>query len=200
MDNILFIDIETIGLPQFNYGNFYHYKNVKKYNNARIVEIAWVLTSKNGEIISKNRYIIKPDNYIINNSNIHGITQDEAISKGIKICEVFTYLTKDLKKTKYIVAHNIEFDYNILCSEMFRYKQLDILQLMIDKEKICTCNSAINITKLNPKRYGKYKKPTLTELYYFCFKDNFNSHKALNDVEAMLKCFFFLIDNGKFKL
>ena len=77
----LFFDTETTGLPRkWN-------APVNDLDNwPRLVQIAWVLY-KDGIKISSYDLIIKPENFIIPTeaSNIHGITTELAVSKGVSL-------------------------------------------------------------------------------------------------------------------
>ena len=94
--NILIIDLETTGLPArkpgFHTGidGYYDYKDNSKYNNCRIVQIAWTLirdfTFDKLENIDIECYIRKPNNFNIpkDAEKIHKISQNIAMKEGIR--------------------------------------------------------------------------------------------------------------------
>ena len=59
--SIIFLDIETIGLPNKINGQYSSYKNLNAYDTARIVQIAIIESNKSGKIISKHDWIINPN-------------------------------------------------------------------------------------------------------------------------------------------
>ena len=80
-----------------------------------------------------------------------------------------------------IVAHNIDFDINVLVNAIKWDLELEIPQF---SRMFCTMNMTRNICKL-PGSYGKYKTPKLKELYTFTFghlPDESKLHGSLYDV------------------
>ena len=94
-----------------------------------------------------------------------------------------------------MVGNNISFDRNIMGAEYLRVGLKDALEgkAIIDT---CTEETAL-LCKLSGGRGGKFKLPTLSELYYHLFKKKFEeAHNATSDVEATTRVFFELLRNG----
>jgi len=182
-DIYLFFDTETTGLP----------KNWKApvtdtENWPRIVQIAWILSSKeNGRIESKD-YIIKPEGFVIpkESSNVHGISTEQANNEGVALSEVLMEFEKVMSKSTCLVGHNINFDEKVLGAEFIRK---GFKNDFFDKQRLCTMQSSTQYCQL-PGRYG-YKWPTLTELHNNLFGHDFeNAHDAAGDINATESCFW----------
>ena len=185
----LIFDTETTGLPKR------WDAPISDLNNwPRVVQLAWQLHDKDGSLISNKTYIIKPVDFDIpfESEKVHGISTMLATQMGEKIQIVFNEFLKDLSLAKYIVGHNLKFDINVVSSELYR---LDIENQLLNKKVLDTCTeNTANICKLQGGRSGKFKFPTLVELYNNLFKNQFeNAHNASADVEANAMVFFELI-------
>ena len=91
-----------------------------------------------------------------------------------------------------MVGHNVKFDINIIGAELHR---LGIITKFSDLEVIDTCTeTTANLCQIKGGRSGKFKFPTLIELYEFLFSNQFEqAHNASADVEATARSFFELI-------
>ena len=97
----------------------------------------------------------------------------------------------DLFKSKFLVAHNMDFDSNIILNHAYRINIKDFIIKWNSIDKICTMEKGKNILKIRNK-FG-YKYPSLMELYKYFYKEEFkNPHNALFDVEACAKCLKFV--------
>ena len=200
MTRIFFWDVESIGLlikkgPGFN--NFYPYTNLEKYNVCRLVSIGYKVCTTDGDTLTTKYFVVKPRDFIIDDDSeatkINGIT-GEIASKGVDIDEVFKSLESDLNDVKLLVAHNVLFDKSIVCSELYRYNNLDLCQRFASIPTYCTCLMGNDITKIKPRGWKSYKVPKLSELYEFLFNEKFdNAHNAEADVNACARCYFKMI-------
>ncbi len=180
----LFFDTETTGLPK-NYQ-----APLDDFSNwPRVVQIAWSLYDFNGNHWESHNYIIKPDGFVISEevAKIHRITQARAEQEGIELKKALEHFLTDVSRSTYLVAHNIEFDENIVGSELLRLKFNNPLPAA---NKICTMKRTADVCRI-PNGRGGYKWPNLTALYTFLFKDIFpEAHDAAFDVKACADCFF----------
>jgi DNA polymerase-3 subunit alpha len=185
----LIFDTETTGLPQN-----WNAPITDTQNWPRCIQIAWQLHDSFGNLIENQDYIIQPNGFTIplNSENIHGISTDLALKKGVPLAEVLQKFNKAISKTTFIVGHNVKFDLNIMGCEFHR---LEISSLLNELPVLDTCteDSAI-LCNLEGGRGGKKKLPTLTELYSYLFNERFEeAHNATADVEATTRCFLELI-------
>src|SRR5690554_1365980 len=185
----LIFDTETTGLPR-NWNAPY----TDTDNWPRCVQIAWQLHDENGKVIEHQDYLIKPDGFNIpfDSERIHGISTELAIEQGVPILEVLEKLNLALKKAKFVIGHNVGFDLNVMGCEFHRYS----VETELNKKPVldtCTEDTA-DLVKLPGGRGGRFKLPTLTELYQFLFDENFQeAHNATADVEATTRAFLELV-------
>lgn len=186
-NSILFFDTETTGTPR-------NYKAPvsDSYNWPRLVQLAWIMADKEGNILKRKSAIVKPEGFSIpaDAVAVHGITTERAQQEGLPLREVLEEFVNDFSLAENTVGHNIEFDKNIVGAELCRL-DMDYNQLM-DKPSTCTMLSSTDYCAIpNPKGYFGYKWPSLQELYYKLFNRNFNdAHDALADITATKECFF----------
>ncbi|MEC7646501.1 MAG: DNA polymerase III subunit alpha [Bacteroidota bacterium] len=184
----LIFDTETTGLPQ-NWN-----APLTDFNNwPRCVQLAWQIHNKAGALLEVKNYIIKPEGYDIpyNAEKIHGISTELALKKGVPLLDVLIEFTEDVKKSKFVVGHNIAFDNNIIGCELLRNEMPNFLA---DYPSIDTKDDATNYCAISGGRGGKFKWPNLTELHVKLFGETFaEAHNASADVEATARCFLELI-------
>ncbi len=166
-------------------------------NWPRIVQIAWQLHDKTGNLIENYDYIIKPDGFSIpfNSQQVHGISTEKAINEGIELNDALEKFNISLHKASFIVGHNIaDFDVKILASEYFRQNIETQLQ---EKNIIDTIDKGTNYCALAGGRGGGFKFPKLNELYTKLFNENFDeAHNAAADVNANARAFFEMLRIG----
>lgn len=196
---VLFLDLETNGLPQqISYNCYYSYDQISKYRTSRIVQLAYILCdinidSSETKILSKKDYIIKPNGFIINNDDIHGIKHNYAALNGLSLLEVVNNIKNDFINAELLVAHNVLFDKNVLLSELFRLELYDLINHINKIKTYCTSKGCVNFTKI--KFRNTYKQPKLSELYYCLFKKNIEGqHDAVHDTENLMRCFVELVN------
>ena len=195
----LFFDVETTGLPPRSANPV----DFKEFDGSRVVSIAWVLRDRH--TVYSQRYTVcdpgVPDENI-GAEFIHGISRHIMDRYGYPIEIVLHEFMDDVRKAEILVAHNVEFDQKIVASELFRMGCPTDAHFFMNRKTLCTMKSTTNLVKAK-NQYGKYKWPKLEELYKFLFKSSFdNSHHAMCDVDAMVRCYYTLQDkyNKKRKL
>lgn len=180
----LFFDTETTGVPcDYN-------APVSDSNNwPRLVQLSWITTDEDCNILSKNDHIIYPNGFTIptDAARVHGITTKIAQEKGEPLNEVIEKFNKDYDAAHIIVGHNIDFDKKIIRAELFRLAKKDFI-LFSTKLTLCTMEAATDYCKI-PGYHG-YKWPKLQELHKKLFGYEFeDAHNSMSDVTATLKCF-----------
>lgn len=179
---ILFLDTETTGVnPKLD----------------RLVQLAWIIATDNGDEISRSSMIVRPDGFVIppGAARVHGITTEMAIRSGIPLKQAIQQLTTASKGVALLVAHNITYDLGILKGEFHR---AGLAYPFPSTPGICTMKASTNYCGL-PKVGGKsgFKYPKLDELYRHLFGYDFlNAHNAEADTEACMACYFELIKRG----
>lgn len=190
----LFFDVETTGLPVRNAN-----PNVlESFEKCRLVSIAWVL--RDVENIYSQRYSIVDtgeNGSTIGADFIHGITRPILDNYGFKIMDVLEHFIKDCRRADLIVAHNMDFDKNVVCSELFRLGMTNEANEILSFPTLCTMKTTTDICKIENK-WGSYKWPKLVELHKFLFGEEFqNQHHAMSDVSATQKCYYEILRSHK---
>jgi DNA polymerase III subunit epsilon len=177
----LFFDTETTGLITFENGQ-------KKF--PYIVELACLLSDDKGDILEQQSWIIKPNGYLIpiKSSNIHGITQEIALAKGVELHEALNEFSKIATKANAIVAHNIQFDEPIIANN---FESVGLPNPLHGKIKICTLEHVMKEKSFLLLFFKNLHRVSLKTLHHRLFGTNFiNAHSALNDTEALYRCFW----------
>ena len=182
----LFFDTETTGLPR-------NYKAPASdtRNWPRMVQLAWIVANKQGDILKKKSYIIRPEGYTISSSAtaVHGITTEKALREGESMKKVLAEFGEDLTAAKVLVAHNMAFDKKIVHAEYIRMG-CENMWTNGPTKRLCTMMSSVNYCAL-PGFYDEYKWPKLQELHEKLFGYEFDdAHDALADIEATFKCYW----------
>ncbi len=185
----LIFDTETTGLP----------KNWKAPltdldNWPRMVQLAWQCHDIDGKFLFAKNHVIRPDGFTIPEDvvEVHGISDEVAERLGIPLQEALKDFVEDVKKSKFIIGHNISFDINIVGAELLR---CEMPEMMTKAPQLCTMNESTEFCAI--MKNGKPKRPTLTELHTKLFGVPFEeAHNAAADVEATSRCFLELIRVG----
>ena len=189
----LIFDTETTGLPKK-----WNAPLTDSENWPRCIQIAWQIHDAAGAVISHEDYLIQPDGYTIpfDSEQIHGISTALAEAQGVPLDEVLEKFHKALDEVDYVVGHNVSFDRNIMGAEYLRSGLEDVLE---NKAVVDTCTEeTAQLCQLSGGRGGKFKLPTLSELYRFLFQESFmEAHNATADVEATSRAFLELLRQDK---
>jgi len=192
-NKVIVFDTETTGLPKTK-------QKPNKWNTysfPHIVQLSWFIFDINlKKVIKTEDHIIKlPEDMEvpIESSNVHGITTKIMLEKGVDIIPVLREFTKDLLDSHYLVAHNINFDKNIISVEYMRNDLIDWIARH-RKTEYCTLANSIEICKIykTNKQNEKYLKwPKLMETHEKLFKTIPNNlHNSLIDIYVCFRCFY----------
>jgi DNA polymerase-3 subunit alpha len=188
----LIFDTETTGLPR-NYN-----APLTDFDNwPRMVQVAWQLHDAQGNLLQHDSIVVKPEGYTIPFATIqiHGITNERANEEGQDLKATLQKFTAAVAQASYLCGHNIEFDINIIGAELLRCGFENVLS---SRPFIDTKNDqTTEYCALPGGKGGKFKWPTLTELYRKLFNQGFEeAHNAAFDVEATTRVFFEIIRRG----
>jgi DNA polymerase III epsilon subunit-like protein len=204
--NILIVDTETTGLSK---AKMITEKTLHLW--PHIVQFSYVIYNKETNTLLKTvDHIVKvPDSIVISeeNSNIHGITDTISKTSGQNIESVLSEFMEDYNNADIVVAHNMEFDFNIIKVEFMRQiyndknsisekeeltQQLNCLKA--SKKLCCTMQESVELCNIKAltktgKEYVKF--PSLSELHKRLFSVVPKKlHNSLNDVLICLRCFY----------
>ena len=192
----LFFDLETNGLPKSWRG---HWSDVDNWPEA--VSIAWWVETRPGNWQKSNyellnRSDIPEEKYSREAETVHGLTYWQLLNEGKDPVLVYGDFLADAVSADLIIAHNIEFDLNVLRADLVRFGLSDSFPSYVPT--FCTMRESTNYCKITNTRFGSgYKWPKLEELYFRLFIDELkDAHNALADVRATAKCFFEMKERG----
>lgn len=188
-------DTETTGLPKDRY-----IPAISRPGNwPDIVSISWMVFEEQ-RLVSSHSYIIEPRNWTVpkESTAIHGITDSSARRNGIALDFALEHLYTDLSECDVIVAHNLDFDKNVVdaawvwhvCPQKGISRKTPFGWPTIE---ICTADSGKEMCRIpfadNPNRF---RFPKLTELYQHLLKRPvpYQAHSSLHDTLALADIFF----------
>ncbi len=184
----LIFDTETTGLP-LNYN-----APVTDTDNwPRMVQLAWECHDSTGRLLFNKSYIVRPAGFTIPQAaeKVHGISTERALAEGFELESVLAEYAGDLSSVSLVIGHNVSFDLSILGAEFVR---TGIPSRLHEINWLCTKEESTDFCALPGGKGGKYKWPTLSELYERLFSDKFGeAHNAAADVAATARCFFELL-------
>lgn len=207
---IIIFDTETTGLPKSRQSLV---TDTKEW--PHIVQFSYIIYDMTINKLEKvEDFIIKLAAEIDipeDSCKIHGITKEISNERGVSIKEVIDKFMSDLSDCNLLIAHNLEFDMNMIIVELIRMNKIARLteddesmelnnsnyEKITKIEKYCTmketekrCN--IKAISKTGKEYTKY--PTLGELHYYLFRlYPKNLHNSLNDILICLRCYYKII-------
>ena len=169
----------------------------------KVIQFAGILWELRNWVFTEEKRVnllINPGNPIhYAASQIHHL-YDIDVKNEPAMKEVIDEIISYINEPDVIIGHNIEYDESMIKLELKRlWKEYEYRP----KQTICTMNSTINFCKLAKKNENSagYKRPKLWELHKKLFDEYFiGAHDALVDVEATLKCFIELVNNGTIEI
>lgn len=117
-------------------------------------------------------------------TKITGIT-DKDLENSPKFIDKVDEITDFFLGVDVLVAHNLPFDRSMLANELLRLDK--VLNFPWPPRHICTVQETLKI---------KGYRLSLTKLHNHLFGDDFNAHRADEDVEALSRCFIELCKQG----
>ena len=198
---ILFFDTETTGIRDWKNPSFL----------PRVVQIGALLTDDSGKTLAELNVLLKPEGFDSvpeAAANVHGFSfeliKECGIDRSVGLVTFFELV--DLADT--LVAHNIEFDLDLMNIEIQeRVNKSDPMTVFwkeaLDKpQKFCTMLNARDTLQLPLSAAQasffrdkgidqKYKNPRLIEAYQHFFNKDFEgAHDAMADVRACKDVYF----------
>jgi DNA polymerase III epsilon subunit-like protein len=188
---LMIFDTETTGLPP---------KNRQCMDPAQwphIVQLSYLVYDTEADkiqsfkdvIISLGTHIPLPDESVA----IHGITRSMSLERGIDIRVALFDFKMELQQCGKCVAHNYEFDSNMLEIEARRHNMS-----LYFPSPFCTMRVGTDLCKLTHPTFtgGGYKWPKLLELHEHLFhRVPKNTHNSKIDVIVTLRCYHWLVHN-----
>lgn len=188
---VLVFDTETTGLPP---------KNIpinRTDSWPYIVQLSWAIYNEDTKQVEEEKdFIISLGSHIpisAESTAIHGITGELSRARGVPIEVALFDFKHAANRCGKIVAHNLEFDKNMLLVEFYRAR---IFNNVFPPSEYCTMKNGTPICKfVKTWEDGRtsLKFPKLIELYHFLYGSDVPSpvglHNAKVDVDVCLKCY-----------
>ena len=172
---------------------------------CRVVELALILADDVAETTEKFESLV--DYMALGGieipqgaSDVHGIYIEDLIKDGMPAKLVLRTFLDFVKRTDYIVAHNISFD---IAAMLTLAKELGddyvelFKRLVESKILVDTMEMTRDIVKIPPTEkmvaagFTNYKNPKVEELYEYLFEEEMTgAHRAMPDVKALTRSFF----------
>ncbi|WP_415331226.1 3'-5' exonuclease [Clostridium perfringens] len=156
-ENIIVFDVESTGVD---------------VTEDEIIQIAAIKLNKNGEVVDKFEKFLKNKKPVKDSYYVHGFS-DEMLQRigedKEKVLKEFVEYSKD----SIIVGHNVQYDINILCSELERNN--------LGKPKFKTFYDTLDIYRRFYPGNINYKLENLSNVYDTKHKP---SHDAMDDIIA----------------
>ncbi len=165
----LYIDFESTGLD---------------FESDRIVEFAFILKEGNDELVRASGLVNSDVPISEEASAVNGISQeeiDDAVFSQKDMCRLFYSL---LKMKPLIICHNLWFDFNLLYYTMCRE-----FGEIAAENTLFPCDVLDTLTVSRDRTHYPNKLGELVERFNL---DAVNSHKALDDVEALIALYSYM--------
>ncbi|USN14209.1 three-prime repair exonuclease I [Brevundimonas phage vB_BpoS-Papperlapapp] len=190
--NLLFFDTETTGLWD---------KRSPCGHEAqpRIVQIAAILQDSDtrAELMRMDLIVYRDQPIPLASSNVHGTTT--AVSQAIGLTEgpVLDVFCDMVAVADVLVAHNIEFDVNIVNNAARLLSGNPALDVFQGKQQFCTMQTGIPICKFpNKNGYQGYAWPKLEDaVRKLLGREPTSAHQAIGDVIDCRDLFWFIQDH-----
>lgn len=176
MANFVAFDTETTGLPTGNKDP----TKITNYDCCRLLSFG-VIEYRGGIEVSSVEMIVKPDGFKVEATEIHGITEEKALTEGYEFDVVYNSIKNIFECVDFIVGHNIKFDINCLNAECYRRGYEPLNPTTICSQEMC--------------RTILFKNYRLGSAYKLLFGEDLkNWHSAIPDARASAKIYMKLND------
>lgn len=183
-ETFLFIDTETTGFPKKG--------SLIAQGQARVCQLAMLLTDNQGKSLMEFSSLICPDNWSISEgaAKVHGFTDDLCAEFGLDFRAAFSMYGKFAGLASMIVAHNSDFDKGMMDIEQeYYFEKLSLYPEAKEDHRIktpwhCTMKTNTHITG------GKWPKLEETLRHYCNRSLGDSAHDAMYDVKACKDIFF----------
>jgi len=166
-------------------------------NWPRVIHISWIMLSEELKPIQDYNCLIKPQGFSTaeESATKHTIDIEKAKESGEEIKKVLGLFSKAVDEAKYIFAHNLDYNENIIGAE---FKRAEMEHTLFASERLCLMQEGTFYAKI-PNRRGGFKWPTLQELHTAIFRQGYTPvNNARADVIAASRCFIALHKAGAF--
>lgn len=133
---ILFFDVETNGRPKKEKESPLNIDNWPE-----VLSICYVLMWSTGEIIKNEKHILRRTDVFKWSPSaraIHGISKEISLKHGENPGIIYGHFLNALSDADFLVAHNMEFDKNVLVADILRIGEVNSLAIFNARTQFCT--------------------------------------------------------------
>lgn len=162
----------------------------------RMIHLSWIILDEKLNPLDDYDHIIIPEGFSFNEDieKRCRIDQEDIDTKGAPLDDVLNAFEESLQKADYVIAHNLNFNENVLAAE---YLRKGIRHSLFQKERFCLMQESTFFCKITGKK-GGYKWPTLSELHSIIFQKAYSPpNNARADVIAATRSFKALMMAGQ---
>lgn len=149
MAKVLVLDTETTGLPKKS-GRHYVKPTLETihtaYAGARMLSLAYSVIDSASNILVEKSFLVRDYGIIIppKIEELTGITKNmiQCETSTTLLRDILTELSEDAKNIDLIVAHNVQFDLNIVASELYHEGMTKEAERWMKCETYCTCKNS----------------------------------------------------------
>lgn len=191
--NLLFFDTETTGLwdKRLPCGH---------EGQPRIVQIAAILAdaASREEIMRIDLIVLRDQPIPEASSKVHGTTTEVSQAIGLTEGPVLDVFCDMVAVADLLVAHNIEFDVNVVNNAARLLSGNPKIDVFAGKKQFCTMLAAVPVCKFpNQNGYRGYAWPKLERaIPHLLGREPTAAHRAVGDVIDCRDLFFFLQDHA----
>jgi DNA polymerase III subunit epsilon len=210
---LLFFDVETTGLPLFQESldfsegwrgqRFPPASDLSAYDTARVVQLSYLtcdFPSSPSSTLSLHDSLIRCSGFVIENSHLHGITTERSLSEGVPLLSAMNEFLTACRSADFLVAHNLQFDYHVLLSELHRHGGLSHLIAELEAR----AGSSLLCTMELSRRYLQERHgvtPSLKNLFESVIGERLSGHhNSLEDVKNLHRATARLLELGEIRL
>lgn len=162
----------------------------------RLLHISWILLGPDYKPLQDFDCVPLPSGFTIDEKSLSKahIDEEDVRKKSAPLDSILDNFSACVEKSEYILAHNLNYNENILGAEYVRCKKSIN---MFSKKRFCLMEEGTYYCKI-PAKGGGFKFPTLPELHASCFGQSYGpAGNARADVIAAARCFIKLKKTGK---
>lgn len=157
----------------------------------RLFDAAWKCTGHFTALIKPDGWSMEPEA-----EAVHGISEARCARHGISIVAALSILQGFSGNARIIVAHNNEFDRNLVTGELHRLRSDGLWWKKKAPAFFCTMEASTNVCQL-PGEFG-FKYPSLEEAHRHFYPEMSytTKHDAESDIEATVRIYKALLEAG----
>lgn len=172
------------------YDRYPEYKNTQNYDSSRLLQMTWNVAGVTYDTLDTKTYFIDSGVEISDDTKTdHKITSEIIKTHGVSLESILDELNTALSRATHIIAHNMPFNYNIICGELHRINSpasKRCLETLQSRKTVCTMYIFRRWLAIKKGRHGQIKDPRLEQVYKrFLGRCPDNFHRSDGSVQCL---------------